>query len=178
MEFASKSEANMHEIQTCIVTELIAFCAQHHDTMGFSLALGVQLRELLWLHAYHWFQLLLFLRRTQSTNSCSWPWPLHTTWDHNWWCNWWSIWQDSKMAWSWHEQEWWTSPRGTCSRGWCRINKIFSLLSIILFICLFIYFLIVLMFARVHKTHEYHISVFELSPKSLTCFCSDSNETA
>ena len=70
------------------------------------------------------FSFLIFFRRTQSTYSCSRPWPIHTTWDHNRWCNWWGIWQDSKMAWSWFEEEWWASYRGACSRGWCRINQI------------------------------------------------------
>ena len=68
----------------------------------------------------------LFLRRAQSSYTCTWSRSLHTTWDHNRWCNWWGIWQDSKMAWSWLEEEWWSSYRRACQRGWCKSSQIFS----------------------------------------------------
>lgn len=63
-------------------------------------------------------------RRPQSSDSCTRSWQLCTTWDHNRWCNWRGIWQDSKVAWSWFEEEWGPSCRGSSSRRWCQLHQI------------------------------------------------------
>lgn len=74
--------------------------------------------------AYHRVFACMLLRRTQSSNSCTRSRPICSAWDNDRWCNRWGIWQDSKMAWSWFEEEWRACCRRACSRRWCRISKI------------------------------------------------------